>query len=84
MADKPTHYPNTLNSGIFDAGAFRFDSVNSDNGGKMHLIKSFPDGARVVAKCGTFGNAGADTNRGIHWASGYGAEDYYCPTCLAA
>lgn len=84
MNTMPVGYPNTVNSGIYDAGAFRFDSVDSDNGGKMHLTKSFPNGASVVSKCGTFGSADLDTDRPISWACGYLPSDYYCPTCVAA
>ena len=80
MTARPAHYPMTANSGIADAERFSFNTVPED-GGKMHIPARFPDGNKVVAKCGAYGWATERDARLIHWASGDLAGEYDCPTC---
>lgn len=73
MNTKPEHYPSTANSGIADAGAFRIGGSSL-----VHQPTRFPDGNKVVARCGAYGWATERDARLATWAD----SRITCPHCL--
>lgn len=62
MTNKPKNYPNTANSGIYDAQAF---SVGDSE--IVHAPNHYPDGNKIVAKCGVYGFATERPSRITTW-----------------
>lgn len=50
VQSSPQHYPMTANSGIYDAQAFSVGKSDT-----VHNPANFPDGNKVIAKCGVYG-----------------------------
>lgn len=62
-APMPRNYPSTANSGIADACAFRVGDSSL-----VHLPARFPDGNKVIARCGVYGWAAERDARLASWA----------------
>jgi hypothetical protein len=73
MTVRPAHYPMTANSGIADAEAF---SVGDST--VVHRPGRFPDGNKVVARCGVYGWAVERDSRIAYWRNAH----VDCPRCL--
>lgn len=59
----PLHYPQTSNSGIYDAQAFSVGKSDT-----VHMPEHYPNGLMVVAKCGVYGwTAENDGHRLAEW-----------------
>lgn len=68
----PCCYPMNASAGIYDAQAFKIGKSET-----VHLPYRYPDGKRVVAACGAYGDAcEADTRLAV-WADG----DITCDRC---
>ena len=77
---RPENYPHGQASEIFDAGSFRV--TDSENGGKCHIVKSFPEWDTVTARCGLVAKTiDAYENGRAAWASVMLPNDFICPTC---
>lgn len=72
--NRPDGYPNTVNSGIYDAQAFRI----GDASGLVHKPYLYPNGNKVVARCGQYGYVvQSDGFRTASWAD----SDVTCNNC---
>ena len=76
ITTKPEFYPNTANSGIYDAGFFYVGESD-----KFHSARSFPDAVTVTGRCGVVASLSEGTSRPASWASGYDGSE--CPTCFS-
>ena len=74
---KPRFYPDTANSGIYDAQAFTVGK-----GTTVHKPARFPDGNKVTARCGVYAWVCERETRLAHWADGYSSSQTVCKACF--
>lgn len=72
--EEPCCYPNNLSAGIHDAQAFWVGLKST----LVHIPYRYPDGNKVVARCGVWGRAGETDSRLAMWSD----QDPNCPRCL--
>lgn len=70
---RPQFYPQTANSGIYDSQAF---SVGDST--LVHTPAHFPDGLKVIGKCGVYAWAAERDARLATWRD----SEVNCPNCL--
>lgn len=72
--ERPTDYPMTANSGIYDAQAFRIGHSRT-----VHSPARYPDANKVIARCGAYGWATERDSRIASWANG----EITCARCIS-
>lgn len=72
--EKPCCYPMNDSAGIYDAQAFRIGHSET-----VHSPYRYPDGNKVVARCGAWGRASETDIRLASWAD----SEITCERCKA-